>query len=224
MKNYELDKKCGERLAECMKIAKISGATLARKMNEYYEKNGLSTTQTISQQKISSITTGRVHLKQEDAALFAMILDVDVNYLLGKTEHRNRTEKSIGRIKEKYERKELYLQILELHGYELITTVPELKKVAKDSYFINQWIKKGENGQESISLHHVNYERARIFFLYDIKNKRLSPPILMTDFYKMIDDIDYLFRCSIEKPFREYQEMFEYSIPLNRRPNLQVFE
>ena len=165
-----------------------------------------------------------MHLKQEDAALFAMILDVDVNYLLGKTEHRNRTEKSIGRIKEKYERKELYLQILELHGYELITTVPELKKVAKDSYFINQWIKKGENGQESISLHHVNYERTRIFFLYDIKNKRLSPPILMTDFYKMIDNIDYLFRCSIEKPFREYQEMFEYSIPLNRRPNLQVFE
>lgn len=215
MKNYELDKKCGERLAECMKIANINGSALAHKMNEYYEKNGLSATKTISQQKISTITTGRTHLKQEDAELFAMILDVDVNYLLGKTEHRTRIGESIERIKDKSDREQLYLQILELHGYELITTVPELKKVAKDPYFINQWIKKDENGKESISLYHVNYERARIFFLYDIKNRKISPtPILMTDFYKMIDDIDYHFKCSLERSFREYQEMIEYSIPL----------
>lgn len=224
MKNYELDKKCGKRLNECMKIAKISGTELANKINEYYEKNGLSATKTISQQKISTIITGRVHLKKEDAELFAMILDVDVNYLLGKTDDITRISKSIKRIKTRSEREQLYLQILELHGYGLITTVSELEEVAKDSYFINQWIKTGENGTKSISLHHVNYDRARIFFLYDIKNKKISPPILMTDFSKMIDDIDYHFRCSIEKPFREYQEMFEYSIPLNGQPNPQVFK
>lgn len=64
MKNYELDKKCGKRLAECIKQANMSGAILANKVNEYYEANDLLTTKSMSQQKISTIVQGRVHLKK----------------------------------------------------------------------------------------------------------------------------------------------------------------
>lgn len=83
MKNYELDEKCGKRLAECMKCSKINGTQLAQKIEEYYATHGLSATNTMSQQKISTIITGRVHLKKEDAELFADILNVDADYLLG---------------------------------------------------------------------------------------------------------------------------------------------
>lgn len=213
MKNYELDKKCGKRLAECMKQAKLSGKTLAHKMNEYYKANGLSTTKSMSQQKISTITTGRVHLKKEDAELIAIILNVDVDYLMGKSEYRTRLEKASNRYGIKLEREDLYYQILELHGYKLITTASGLKEITTDSFFIDQWIVEDEHGKTE-SLHHTDKERSRIFFLYNIKSKKLSPPIFMADFMKIIDDTDYHFQCSLERPFREYQEMWEYAIPI----------
>ena len=214
MKNYELDKKCGERLDECMKQAKMSGTMLANKANKYYEVNGLSATKNMSQQKISTIVQGRVHLKKEDAELFAMILNVDADYLLGHEEYKTRFEKSSNRRRTKLEREELYYQILELHGYKLITTVSDLKEVTTDSLFINSWITKNEKGIETVSLHLNDKECSRVFFLYDTKNKKLSPHILMDDFYKIIEDIDYHFRCSLERPFREYREMWEYAIPV----------
>lgn len=214
MKNYELDKKCGERLAKCMKDAKINGTVLANKVNEYYKTHGLSATKSMSQQKISTIVQGRVHLKKEDAELFAMILKVDADYLIGKEEYKTRLEKSSNRYGTKLEREELYCQILKLHGYKLITEVSELKEITTDSFFINQWIDKDEKGVETVSLHLNDEKRSRVFFLYDIKNKKLSPHILMDDFYKMIEDVDYHFRCNLERPFREYQEMWEYAIPV----------
>lgn len=168
----------------------------------------------MSQQKISTIVQGRVHLKKEDAELFAMILNVDADYLLGIEEYKTRLEKASNRYGTKLEREELYNQILELHGYKLITTVSSLKEIITDSFFINQWIAEDENGKKTISLHHKDKERSRIFFLYDTKSKKLSPPILMKDFYKMIEDTDYHFKCSLEKPFRERQEMREYAIPI----------
>lgn len=214
MKDYELDEKCGKRLAECMKQAKMSGAMLANKVNKYYEANGLLATRSMSQQKISTIVQGRVHLKKEDAELFAMILNVDADYLLGLEECKTRLEKSTNRYRIKLDRIELYHQILELHGYKLITTVSGLKEVTTDLPFINYWIAKDEKGIETVSLHLNDKDRTRIFFLYDTKSKKLSPHILMDEFYKMIEDIDYHFKCNLERPFREYQEMWEYAIPV----------
>lgn len=214
MKDYELDEKCGKRLAECMKQAKMSGTMLADKVNKYYEANGLLATKSISQQKISTIVQGRVHLKKEDAELFAMILNVDADYLLGLEEYKTRLEKSSNRYRLKLDRIELYHQILELHGYKLITTVSDLKEVTTDLSFINYWIVKDEKGIETVSLHLNDKEHSRVFFLYDTKNKKLSPHILMDEFYKTIEDMDYHFKCSLERPFREYQEMWEYTIPV----------
>lgn len=217
MKNYELDKKCGKRLSECMELAKINGTTLANEMNEYYKAHGLSATKSMSQQKISTITTGRVHLKKEDAELFAMILNVDVDYLLGKSDYITRLEKASDQYGLKLEREDLYCQILKLHGYKLITIVSDLQEVVTDSFFINQWIAEDRNGVKTVTLHHKDKERSRIFFLYNTKNKKLSPPILMDDFMKMLEDTDYHFRCSLERPFRERQEMWEYMIPVKKR-------
>ena len=215
MKNYELDKKCGKRLAECMKYSKINGTQLAQKVEEYYAMHGLSSTNTMSQQKISTIITGRVHLKKEDAELFADILDVDADYLLGNTDYKTSLEKVSDKFKTRSDIELLYYQIMELHGYELITSVSDLEKICKDSYFINQWIRECEDGDGVYtSLHHVNYDRARIFFLYDTRKKELSPPILMTDFQRMIEDIDYHFQCSMEKPFRDYQNLLDNRIPI----------
>lgn len=214
MKDYELDEKCGKRLAECMKQAKMSGTMLADKVNKYYEANGLLATKSISQQKISTIVQGRVHLKKEDAELFAMILNVDADYLLGLEECKTHLEKSSNRYRLKLDRIELYHQILELHGYKLITTVSDLKEVTTDLSFINYWIVKDEKGIETVSLHLNDKEHSRVFFLYDTKNKKLSPQILMDEFYKTIEDMDYHFKCSLERPFREYQEMWEYAIPV----------
>ena len=95
MKDYELDEKCGKRLAECMKQAKMSGTMLADKVNKYYEANGLLATKSISQQKISTIVQGRVHLKKEDAELFAMILNVDADYLLGLEECKTHPRRAL---------------------------------------------------------------------------------------------------------------------------------
>ena len=116
-------------------------------------------------------------------------------------------------------REQLYLQILELHGYELITTVSELEEKVSDSFFIKQWVIKDEWGK-STTLHHVNYDRARIIFLYDQKAKKLSPPILMSEFWEMISNIDYHFLCCLERPFRKYKDMIEYSIPLGKKPKI----
>lgn len=82
MKDYELDEKIGKRLAECMKSAKINGSTLAQEANKYYSMHNLASTKNMSQQKISTIVNGRVHLKKEDAELFAKILNVNLDYLL----------------------------------------------------------------------------------------------------------------------------------------------
>ena len=87
MKNYELDEKIGKRLAECMKYAKISGSALAQEANKYYSKHNLASTKNMSQQKISTIVNGRVHLKKEDAELFAKILNVNLDYLLLKSKY-----------------------------------------------------------------------------------------------------------------------------------------
>ncbi len=217
MKNYELDEKCGKRLSKCMELAKINGTTLANEMNEYYKAHGLSATKSMSQQKISTITTGRVHLKKEDAELLAMILNVDVDYLLGKSDHITRLEKASDRYGLKLEREDLYCQILKLHGYKLITTVSALQEVVTDSFFINQWIAEDRNGEKTVTLHHKDKERSRIFFLYNTKNKELSPPILMDDFMKMLEDTDYHFQCNLERPFRERQEMWEYMIPVKKQ-------
>ena len=65
MKDYELDEKIGKRLAECMKSAKINGSTLAQEANKYYSMHNLASTKNMSQQKISTIVNGRVHLKKK---------------------------------------------------------------------------------------------------------------------------------------------------------------
>ena len=87
MKDYELDKKIGKRLAECMKYAKINGSALAQEANKYYSMHNLASTKNMSQQKISTIVNGRVHLKKEDAELFAKILNVNLDYLLLESEY-----------------------------------------------------------------------------------------------------------------------------------------
>lgn len=87
MKDYELDEKIGKRLAECMKSAKINGSTLAQEANKYYSMHNLASTKNMSQQKISTIVNGRVHLKKEDAELFAKILNVNLDYLLLESEY-----------------------------------------------------------------------------------------------------------------------------------------
>ena len=134
MKNYELDKKCGERLAKCMESSKLNEKQLAQRIKEYYAIHGLSATKTMSQQKISTIITGRVHLKKEDAELFANILNVDVNYLLGKTDYKTSWEKVSDKFKSRSDIEKLYYQIIELHGYELIATVSDLEKISKDTF------------------------------------------------------------------------------------------
>ena len=88
----------------------------------------------MSQQKISTIITGRVHLKKDDAELFANILNVDVNYLLGKTDYKTSWEKVSDKFKSRSDIEKLYYQIIELHGYELITTVSDLEKISKDTF------------------------------------------------------------------------------------------
>ena len=87
MKDYELDKQIGKRLAECMKYAKINGSALAQEANKYYSMHNLASTKNMSQQKISTIVNGRVHLKKEDAELFAKILNVNLDYLLLESEY-----------------------------------------------------------------------------------------------------------------------------------------
>lgn len=146
--------------------------------------------------------------------MFAMILNVDADYLLGIEEHKTRLEKATNRYGIKLERIELYHQILELHGYKLITTVSDLEEVITDSVFINYWISEDENGIKTVSLHLHDKERSRVFFLYNTKDQKLSPHILMEDFYKMIEDTDYHFKCNLERPFRERQEIQEYAIPV----------
>lgn len=215
-KNYELDEKCGKRLLECMEASNINGTQLAQKMNDYYNKHGLSSTMNISQQKISTIINGRVHLKKEDAELFAEILNVDVNYLLGNTDYKTPLDKVSDKFKTQLGIEKLYYQITELHGFEIIATASDLERVSKSPSFIRQWIIQDKQ-MTSTTLHHVNYNRARIIFLYDIKQKKLSPPILMADFEEMIKNIDYHFQCSLEKPFRDYQNLIKSAIPLKHK-------
>lgn len=191
----------GRRLKECIRYRNRTQKWLAEKSH-------------ISQQTISSIINGNARLTEQNALLFSKALDIRLEYLLLESDYITSEKKAFERHDLISERKNLYLQILQLHGYELITTVSELEKVSTDPYFINQWV-IDDGRSRSISLHHVNYERARIFFLYDTKIKKLSPPILMSDFMKMIDDTDYHFKCSIEMPFRKHQEMLEYSIPIS---------
>lgn len=222
LKNYDLDRKCGSRLAECMKSAKMTGTDLAKKVNEYYVQNSLSATNTMSQQKISTIVNGRVHLKQEDAVLFANILNVDVNYLLGKTDYKTSIEKNKNRIAVKSEKETLYYKLLELHGYKLISTVSQLSEITHDSYFINQWIINDKAGK-STSLHHVTEGRPRIIFLYNTNTKELSPPILIAEFKQNLDNIDYFFNCLLERPFKKQQTFLENLIPIKGQTLPTIF-
>ena len=92
MKNYDLDKKRGKRLADSMEYAQMNGVTLAQEVNKYYASHGLTATKTMSQQKISTIVTGRVSLKKEDAEIFARILNVKVEYLLLESDYMTEDE------------------------------------------------------------------------------------------------------------------------------------
>lgn len=92
MKNYDLDKKRGKRLADSMEYAQMNGVTLAQEVNKYYASHGLTATKTMSQQKISTIVTGRVSLKKEDAEIFARILNVKVEYLLLESDYMTEHE------------------------------------------------------------------------------------------------------------------------------------
>ena len=46
MKNYDLDKKRGKRLADSMEYAQMNGVTLAQEVNKYYASHGLTATKT----------------------------------------------------------------------------------------------------------------------------------------------------------------------------------
>lgn len=173
----------------------------------------------ISQPTISDIINGKVRLTEQNALLFSRVLDISLKYLLLESDYITSEEKAADRWQSYSKREQLYLQILELHGYELITTVSELEEKVSDSFFIKQWVIKDEWGK-STTLHHVNYDRARIIFLYDQKAKKLSPPILMSEFWEMISNIDYHFLCCLERPFRKYKDMIKYSIPLGKKPKI----
>ena len=206
MKRGEINPEQGNRLNKCIKYRNMTKKELAQKAN-------------YTPQQISKIVNGHSRLTNEAAIIFAKVLDIDLKYLLLESRYMTAEEKAEDRRQSYSKREQLYLQILELNGYELITTVSELEEKVSNSFFIKQWVIEDECGK-STTLHHVNYDRERIIFLYDQKAKKLSPPILMSEFWEMISNIDYHFLCCLERPFRKYKDMIEYSIPLGKKPKI----
>ena len=201
MKNYELDKKRGKRLEKCMKYAQMGGTDLAKEVNKYYASHGLTATKSTSQQKISTIVTGRVSLKKEDAEIFARILNVKVEYLLLEsdymTEHEHIQAVSHSNVKEDI----ACYAFIEALGYKFIDLKvnPDGSKESMHKRYKYLKINKDDTDEQILDKAH-NTPPVRYFIIEDPDGRRAH--IETDDLFKMQKAIRDYAVFQLEQPFK----------------------